>query len=72
VAKLTIMPGARLHDWAPEHPERTAYRHHTGMDFDITVRVWPNKESLDTTIRMQEQGPSKPTQWRRWPERKSN
>jgi len=48
----------------PEHPERTARKHHTGtLDFDVTFQVWPNRASMARTIRMQEKAAPRPNNW---------
>jgi hypothetical protein len=48
----------------PQHPERTAKRHGIGLDFDVTYREWPNRKSMLTTIRLQENRASKSTDWK--------
>ncbi len=48
----------------PEHPERTAKRTGTGMNFDVTFQVWPNRASMLKTIQMQESGPHHYTHWK--------
>jgi hypothetical protein len=48
----------------PVHPERTARKSGTGMNFDITFQVWPNRPSLARTIRMQERGEHRGDHWR--------
>jgi hypothetical protein len=30
----------------PAHPERTATRMGRGLDFDVTYRVWPNRDAM--------------------------
>lgn len=52
----------RLHEHVPEHPERTAYRD-TGF-FNFEAQVWPNRESMARSIRMQEKRERRPTDWR--------
>ena len=49
-------PLGRMNEIKHEHPERTAYRNGVGMDFDIYFQVWPNRESMARSIRMQERG----------------
>lgn len=48
----------------PEHADRTARKSGTGMDFDETFQVWPNRASMARTIRMQQRGMPSPQHWR--------
>lgn len=48
----------------PEHPERTAKKSSTDLNFDITFQVWPNRESMARSIRMQERSTPRNGQWR--------
>ena len=48
----------------PEHPERTARKNGTGLDFDVTFQVWPNRASLLKTIEMQDKGYPEGPKWR--------
>ena len=48
----------------PENPERTAKKSGTGMNFDITYQVWPNRASMARSIRMQQRRESHPRDWR--------
>jgi hypothetical protein len=48
----------------PEHPERTARKSGSNMDFDVTFQVWPNRESMARSIRMQQRGAHRSYHWR--------
>ena len=48
----------------PEHPERTARRHGTGMNFDVTFQVWPNRAAMLKTIEMQQRGEPRNDHWK--------
>ena len=49
----------------PEHPERTAKRSSaSGLNFDVTFQVWPNRASLAKSIRMQQRRASRQDDWR--------
>ncbi len=49
----------------PEHPERTARRNQRGsLDFDITFQVWPSREAMLTTIRLQNRREPSQTDWK--------
>ena len=45
----------------PEHPERTARR---TAGWDVVYQVWPSRESMLTTIRMQRSRARQGTDWR--------
>jgi hypothetical protein len=51
-------------DHKPEHPERTARKSGTGMNFDITFQVWPNRVSMAKSIRMQERREHRTGDWK--------
>lgn len=51
--KQYTLSGADAFTHRPEHPERTAYRFGTGMDFDVRFQVWPSAGAMKTTLRMQ-------------------
>lgn len=51
-------------DHAPEHPERTARKSGSGIDFDVTFQVWPNRASLAKSIRMQQKRENRADDWR--------
>jgi hypothetical protein len=59
----TLSFGASV-DHKPEHPERTAKKSGTGMNFDVTYQVWPNRESMARSIRMQQRRAPHPSDWR--------
>ncbi len=40
----------------PANPERTAKRSGSGMNFDVTFQVWPNRASMLKTIELQGRG----------------
>lgn len=61
--KRYTMSWAAAQEHKPEHPERTARRSGTGMDFDVTFQVWPNRPSMAKTIRLQEQREHRHTDW---------
>lgn len=63
--RYTMSFGQRINH-QPEHPERTAYKSGSGLNFDITFQVWPNRASMAKTIRMQQQRESHHTDWRPW------
>jgi hypothetical protein len=46
-----------------EHPERTAYKNGSGMNFDKTFKVWTSRAAMVTTIRMQQKRSSYSTDW---------
>lgn len=48
----------------PDHPERTARKSGTGMNFDVTFQVWPSRVAMARSIRMQQKGAPHPTHWR--------
>lgn len=62
--KKYSMSFAQAMEHNPEHPERTAKRSGTGMNFDITFQVWPNRISMAKSIRMQQRGENRPDHWR--------
>lgn len=45
-------------------PERTAASSGASRDRKITYQVWPNRESMARSIRMQQQRASKSTDWK--------
>lgn len=55
----------------PDHPDRTAYRNNSGMNFDITFRVFPNRASMLKCIELQRQREHHPTDWKDCSTRKS-
>lgn len=57
-------PLGRMNELKHEHPERTAYRHGVGIFADVFFQVWPNRESMLTTIRMQEKRAPHSTDWK--------
>lgn len=48
----------------PEHPERTARKSGTGLNFDVTYCVWPSRVPMARTIRMQQKRESCGGDWR--------
>jgi hypothetical protein len=50
------MSFAAAMEHTPEHPERTARRSATGLNFDITFQIWTNRAAMARSIRMQERG----------------
>ena len=61
--KKITMSGAAAFEYKPAQPERTARRQHTGLDFDVTFQIWPSRESMARSIRMQERGCT-PNPWK--------
>lgn len=62
--KHYTMSFAAAMEHKPEHPERTARKCGTGMNFDETFQVWPNRGSMARSIRMQERRESHTADWR--------
>lgn len=48
----------------PTHPERTARKNGTGMNFDVTFQVWPSKAAMLKTIEMQDKRESRQGDWK--------
>ncbi len=48
----------------PEHPERTAKRSMSGLNFDVVYQVWPNRASMLKTIDIQGRREPRQTDWR--------
>jgi hypothetical protein len=67
MVRTLTLPGGRMMEHKPAHPERTAYRNHGGMDFDVTVREWPSVGAMQTTIRMQSNRAPRFNDWKAWP-----
>ena len=62
--KRYTMSFAAAIEHKPEHPERTARRSGTGLDFDVTFQVWPNRPAMAHAIRMQEKREPRANHWR--------
>lgn len=62
--KSYSLSGAAASTHQPAHPERTAQRAHTGLDFDVTFQVWPSRAAMARSIRMQQQREARSTDWR--------
>lgn len=45
----------------PEHPDRTAKK---SVGFDVAYQVWPNRESMARSIRMQQRREYRQDDWR--------
>lgn len=58
------MPWAVALQHVPKYPERTARKDGTGMNFDVTYQVWPNRQSMAKSIRMQERRERHSDDWR--------
>lgn len=60
--KLYGIPFARLRETIAtlEHPERSAYK---SVSWDYTIQVWPNRESMARSIRMQQRGVPRSDCW---------
>lgn len=48
----------------PDAPERTARRSGSGLNFDVTFQVWPNRASMLKTIELQQRREPHSTDWR--------
>ena len=48
----------------PVAPDRTARRNGSGLNFDVTFQVWPNRASMLKTIELQERRERYITDWR--------
>ncbi len=62
--KTYTLSGAESDAHTPDHPERTAWRAHAGMDFDRTFQVWPNRKAMAKSIRMQQKREHRNGDWR--------
>ena len=62
--KAYTMSFAAAIEHKPEHPERTARKSGTGMNFDVTFQVWPNRPSMAKSIRMQERREHRTGDWK--------
>jgi hypothetical protein len=62
--KTYSSPLGRMNELKHDHPERTAYRHGSGMFADIIFQIWPNRQSMARSIRMQEKSEPKQTNWK--------
>lgn len=58
------MPWAVALQHVPKNPERTARKEGSGMNFDVTFQVWPNRASMAKSIRMQQKREAHSTDWR--------
>ena len=54
--KTYHLPLGRAKDHTPENPERTATKRAGGIFCDVTYQVWPSREAMALTIRMQQRG----------------
>ena len=63
---LATIPWARCREYeaALKHPERTAKRSGTGMNFDVTYQQWTNRKAMARTIRMQQKRAACVTDWK--------
>lgn len=55
--KRYSMPLGRTLDYKHPHPDRTAQRAGVNWDSDVEFQVWPNRQSMARSIRMQERSP---------------
>lgn len=62
--KKYTMTFAAAMDHVPVNAERTARKDGTGMNFDVTFQMWPNRASLAKSIRMQERREHRQGDWR--------
>jgi hypothetical protein len=57
-------PPGRVAELKHEHPERTASNAGRSWDSDVTFQVWPSREAMARSIRMQQKRESRPDDWR--------
>ena len=62
--KTVRMSFAASLEYQPPHPERTARKRGTGMDFDVTFKEWPARGPMARSIRMQEKREQRNGDWR--------
>lgn len=62
--KHYTMSFGRSLEHKPEHPERTAKKSGSGLNFDVTFQVWPNRQTMAKSIRMQQRRAARPSDWR--------
>ena len=63
--KTYTLTAAEAFQHVPEHPERTARRcAGSGLNFDMTYRVWPNRKAMLKTIEMQSKREAHYIDWR--------
>lgn len=48
----------------PMHPERTAMRCMSGLEFDVIYQVWPSRPAMLKTIELQGKREHRNTDWR--------
>ena len=66
--RTLTLPGGRMMEHKPAHPERTAYRNGRGLlNFDVEIREWTSAGAMQTTIRMQDRGDPNSYRWKPWP-----
>lgn len=61
--KRYSMPFGRTIGHIHSYPERTAKKSGLGLGSDVTFQVWPNRESMARSIRMQQNRMHKSTDW---------
>jgi len=62
--KKYSVPLGRMNEVKHEHPERTALKSLPGIFGDIQFQVWPNRESMARSIRMQQRGVNWSKAWK--------
>jgi hypothetical protein len=62
--KRYSMPLGRTIGYVHPAPERTASKQGPGMFADITFQVWPSREAMARSIRMQQRRANKQGDWR--------
>jgi hypothetical protein len=63
--KKYTLSGADSMTHSPQHPERTAHKAAGGgLNFDRVYQVWPNRESMARSIRMQQSRAPHSGDWR--------
>ena len=61
--KTYVLTGAQAAQHVPEHPDRTAKRFASGMNFDVTFKVWPSSGALKKTLELQRQREARYDDW---------
>jgi len=48
----------------PRHPDRTARRENSGLNFDVTFKEFPSRAAMLKTIQLQDQREKHHTDWK--------
>lgn len=62
--KTTTISFGQSLEYKPAHPERTAKKSGSGLNFDVTFKEWPNRESMAKSIRMQQRREHHVSDWK--------